>query len=322
MFIDEIIKQIPGVSKALSDEKGQSPGVSIPECVFRIQNVADYVFTDKKIEFRFSDVFCYRLPFSTTFFEFTIPNFRIVGNKTFEISDFLQNRKCGVLCQNFQYDNDLNVFYTSFFIISDPGGGKEPAWYTWTIIKCNVSDGTFIEGSIRSDLNPKTKYKFGEMVNSNPNLIPDGFTAEKVTEELVSDYVTNTNGQVLPVVLTALNFLHCKNVVTNSEGISEKLRKSRIKKKKEFSGKFYTLGIEPARKILKTEGNSDSNGIVKAFHICRGHLRRYEGDSKLFGKFENKLIWIPNHTRGNAEKGIIGKDYSVINFKNKQILPR
>jgi hypothetical protein len=323
MFIDDIIKQIPEVIKSLSGGKDQMPGVSIPESVFRIQNVADYVFTDKKIKYDFNDVFSYMLPFPTTFFEFIIPEIRVIGDKTHEVSDYLQKRKCGILCQNFQMSNEPTIFHTSFFIITDPGSGKEPSWFTWTVIKCNVDGGTFIKNSIvNSDINPKTRYKFEQMVNAYPDMIPFGFTAEKVVESLISDYVNSINGQVLPVVLTALNFLHCKNVVTQKEEIPKALKKSRLKKDKPYFGRFYTLGIEPAKKVLRTTGGSDHNGIVRAFHICRGHLRRYDGDSKLFGKFENKLIWIPNHARGNSDKGIVAKDYTFMNFKGKKLVSR
>ena len=322
MFIDDIIEQIPEVIKSLSDGKDQMAGVAIPESVFRIQNVADYVFTDKKIKYVFSDVFSYMLPFPTTFFEFKIPEIRIADDKVYEISDYLQKRKCGVLCQNYQIDDDLNTFYTSFFIITDPGHGKEPSWYTWTIIKCNMEKGTFIEDSARSEMNPKSKHKLEMFINSNPDSIPVDSSADEVLTALTLDYVNNINGQVLPVVLTALNFLHCRNVITHKEAMPEALKKSRIKKNKPYFGRFYNLEIEPAKRILKSEGNSNHNGIVKAFHICRGHLRRYEGDSKLFGKFENKLVWIPNHTRGNVDVGIISKDYSFTKFKDKQLSRR
>ena len=114
---------------------------------------------------------------------------------------------------------------------------------------------------------------------------------------------------LLVYVFTSLNFLHCRNVlrITNENKYPRPIRRQGHKPKFE---KFYTLQIEPMKKVLEDEGNIKGNGILKAFHICRGHFRTYEEDKPLFGKLTG-TFWIPNHTRGSMEVGRVLKDYKI-----------
>lgn len=45
-------------------------------------------------------------------------------------------------------------------------------------------------------------------------------------------------------------------------------------------------------------------------HLVRGHFADYRDGKGLFGKYKD-VFWIPDHVRGNAENGIVIKDYEV-----------
>lgn len=108
----------------------------------------------------------------------------------------------------------------------------------------------------------------------------------------------------------AISFLHCKNV-TQIEHIPNK-KKSAYHRR--FSGhpltKYYTLEIDPMKKVLHEEGQIESLGLKKALHICRGHFANYTEGKGLFGKYHGQF-WIPQHVKGSASQGIVEKDYSV-----------
>lgn len=111
----------------------------------------------------------------------------------------------------------------------------------------------------------------------------------------------------------ALSFLHCKNVQT-AEHRPNKKESSRHRR---IYGvpltKHYTLEIDPMKKILRTEGQSDTLGLKRSLSICRGHFSEYGpefGKGKLFGKLEGRF-WIPQHVKGSAEYGTVEKDYTI-----------
>lgn len=108
----------------------------------------------------------------------------------------------------------------------------------------------------------------------------------------------------------AISLMNCQNVVRienypKRHDVREAKRKGRP-----APTKFYTLQIEPMRKVLATEGRSGEVGLVKAMHICRGHFATYTDQKPLFGKYAGRF-WIPAHVRGSAESGNVVKDYRV-----------
>jgi len=112
-----------------------------------------------------------------------------------------------------------------------------------------------------------------------------------------------------PVIITSLNFLHCKNVVVETIRFSEKLRKRQRARGTVFFGEYEVLRIEPMVKILNAAA-AESGDIRKAFHICRGHFKTFTEDRPLFGKHTGTYWWA-NQVRGDRRKGIIEKDYLV-----------
>ncbi len=64
------------------------------------------------------------------------------------------------------------------------------------------------------------------------------------------------------------------------------------------------------KEVLRREGGSETNGLKKALHICRGHFATYSPEHPLFGKFTG-TFWKPAHVRGSQEHGIVVKDYVI-----------
>lgn len=91
--------------------------------------------------------------------------------------------------------------------------------------------------------------------------------------------------------------------------MSQRLLKARQKHSRPFFEKYYTLEINPMTKVLKTEGQINTNGLKQALHLCRGHFKAYDGKG-LFGKYTGTYWW-PSHYRGNESIGLINKTYEI-----------
>lgn len=112
----------------------------------------------------------------------------------------------------------------------------------------------------------------------------------------------------LHVLGLGISFMHCKNVEKDARPVENKPRWHHQTKCPII--KFRTLDIAPMRQVLRREGESETNGIKKALHICRGHFATYSEDKPLFGKYVGQF-WRPSHTRGDIKAGAVVKDYSV-----------
>lgn len=116
--------------------------------------------------------------------------------------------------------------------------------------------------------------------------------------------------QCFSEVFLALSFCHCRNVKVEAETMPAALQKKRVRADKIPVEKFYTIQIEPVKKVLATEGRISEVGLKRALHICRGHFVDYTEGKGLFGKHHG-VYWMPQHLRGDARAGIIRKDYEV-----------
>jgi hypothetical protein len=113
------------------------------------------------------------------------------------------------------------------------------------------------------------------------------------------------------VALFALSFLHCKNVaLSHKEKKDREFFKRETKEVDALSIRCHTIDITPMKTILRNEGKSESTGLKKALHICRGHFATYTEDKKLFGKVAG-TFWIPQHVRGHQSVGTVEKDYRI-----------
>jgi hypothetical protein len=109
--------------------------------------------------------------------------------------------------------------------------------------------------------------------------------------------------------LLALSFMHCKNVELVKQAPPAPLSKKFQKRHGRPLVRYHVLDIEPMKKVLRSEGESEKTGIKKALHICRGHFKDYR-QRGLFGKIKG-LYWWDSHVRGTIEQGIVDKDYRV-----------
>lgn len=110
--------------------------------------------------------------------------------------------------------------------------------------------------------------------------------------------------------MLAFCFMNCKNVTVQPVDPDAKLNRERTRHGLKPFLRYHTINIEPMRKVLKTEGGIETNGLKKALHICRGHFARYSEDKPLFGHTSG-LVWRPAHTRGAINQGVVISDYKV-----------
>ncbi len=110
----------------------------------------------------------------------------------------------------------------------------------------------------------------------------------------------------------ALSFVHCRNVsVRAQEGERPARRKGPASRRAAPRYSEYVLDIRPMQRVLREEGDSETVGLQKALHICRGHFARYGPGfdaGRLFGRLEG-TFWVPQHLRGALSAGAVKKDY-------------
>lgn len=110
--------------------------------------------------------------------------------------------------------------------------------------------------------------------------------------------------------LLAISFLHCKNVTMEQVVPPAPFSKRHQKKHGRPLEKYHVLNIEPMKKVLRTEGQSEKTGLRQALHICRGHFKDFSKGAGLFGKYKG-LYWWDSQVRGSHTEGVIDKDYNV-----------
>ena len=111
-------------------------------------------------------------------------------------------------------------------------------------------------------------------------------------------------------IMMAISFMHCKNVVVERHTNPRRRSKQGLKEHGFGLVDYFVLDIDPMKEILARAGNADEYGLKRALHICRGHFRDYRDGPGLFGKHK-VMIWVPDHAKGSASRGIKLKDYEV-----------
>lgn len=120
--------------------------------------------------------------------------------------------------------------------------------------------------------------------------------------ELIANHATAT----LNIFLMLVN---CNNVITKTV-----YKKKKDKRKSIPKGEIYKVLKFKVKKTSKRYEYGDEDEVketVMALHICKGHFRVYTEERPLFGKIACR-IWVPNHLRGDPEKGILIKDYEAV----------
>jgi hypothetical protein len=119
--------------------------------------------------------------------------------------------------------------------------------------------------------------------------------ADAFTTEVLEKFI----GWIHPALLT-ISFLHCKNVTVEENVVPRPLAKKYEARTGTKPCSYKTLVIEPLKQILRQQGRSDSVGLAKAMHICRGHFADYRQGKGLFGKY-HQLVWFPAVVRGTQK---------------------
>jgi hypothetical protein len=114
---------------------------------------------------------------------------------------------------------------------------------------------------------------------------------------------------LLDAAFLAISMMHCKNVALAEVVPPAALSKARERRKGLPLLRYYELEIEPMKKVLRSEGRIAETGLNQALHICRGHFKDYR-KSGLFGRHKG-LYWWDQHARGDADFGVVVKDYSI-----------
>jgi hypothetical protein len=113
-------------------------------------------------------------------------------------------------------------------------------------------------------------------------------------------------------MLLSLSFMNCKNVAIDLVDPPKEINRERKKAGLRPFVRFHTINIEPMKKVLRTEGGIEVNGLRKALHIVRGHFTHYTEERPLFGRPGlHGTFWTPAHARGSLDQGIIISDYNV-----------
>jgi hypothetical protein len=116
--------------------------------------------------------------------------------------------------------------------------------------------------------------------------------------------------QFLAPCLLTISFLNCKNCVLDAVEPDRALNRERRKHGLKPFLRYHTINIEPMKKVLRTEGRIETEGLKRALHIVRGHFSTYTSERPLFGKIPG-TFWIPSHARGSLEEGVVVSDYKV-----------
>lgn len=274
--------------------------------VFDIQNVADYYHSFPKDAKIWHDTDFPKIapPFKSFFMEFE-------PRKSWQQGE-VQGHSIGFLCYAYDLQNhdptpwkpdQLSLYPSARWIIESTMFVEDRKWKmrAWTRLVSAVQPNGDM---VRAQSNDPRVHQ-----NIRGAFLP-AFLDGK--ENALSGFKDMVSGDIqlgyYPTLL-ALSFLHCKNVVVQTEEPNPQLSRIFQKKHGRPLVKFHVLNIEPMKTILKNEGQVEEVGLKRALHIVRGHFADYT-EKGLFGKHRG-IYWFDQHARGSIEQGVVLKDYSV-----------
>jgi hypothetical protein len=249
--------------------------------VINIQNVADYFYVSNDKEYwLYTDFPNIAPPFENFFMEANLPS--VINSEGKSIK------------------NNIIGKYGLLFSSEDVQGIQGQRWVT------NVIFFTDIDEIRRYPLYALLALdENGKMLCDERGIIAPKWAFENDQDKKVMDELRVFLSSLLDSALLAISFMHCKNVTLEEH-------RPGVPGKRNRHGPhitFKTLNIKPMKKILSEEGNSESTGLKRALHICRGHFKNFGGKG-LFGKYTGTYWW-DSQVRGKAENGLVIKDYKV-----------
>ena len=276
----------------------------INECVvFKVQNVADYLFqgSDKEV-WTFKDFPNCAPPAPEMWMEWHNHNWTRSEGKIIKLSDITKTWApiTFAVFIHSQETESMKKLLSLKHIVPD-----YVKWISTATIYVSVMDKIVSIGGVtwfvdkEGCITPIKSSRGDELLFA---------TNRKMQGQELTDHCEQIKvGMFVPWL--AMSFMHCKNVEVVSNGHAQKLQASRLKKSKLPLTSFKTLVIEQMKKIISSSGEDNGGLSPKALHICRGHFKDFN-EKGLFGKYKGRYWW-PMHSKGNAVNGVINKDYEV-----------
>ena len=295
MFIDQLLTNL----KTAKDVKESLRG----SVVIDASNVGDYYLQNiETIHDAIKSLPNLAPPFEKFFLEFKTPHELKASYATRLTQDWPS--RWGILCGSQEIIETGSTIKWALclklFVPHKVLGELGPIWL-WNIRVDALGGPEIIDGKVQYEYMPLGVLKVALQLSS-----------PQEREELLQTMAGNTFGMIFPALL-AISFMHCKNVVLRKEVppvVQQTVKQKRQRVQPHQPVTSHVLDIEPMKQILKTEGQSESVGLQRALHICRGHFSTYTEDHKLFGKYAG-TFWIPQHVRGSQEVGYAAKDYRI-----------
>ncbi len=122
------------------------------------------------------------------------------------------------------------------------------------------------------------------------------------------EFVQTRVGMAMAMLASTLRLLQCKNVRLIEQKNSPKKR-SKGKMKRQVES-YWVLDI-PGSPRYWDKSSTGHTGIHSRLHVVRGHFKTYTEEAPLFGRVTG-TIWVPCHARGDAQLGLIEKDYNLV----------
>lgn len=276
--------------------------------VFDVSNVSDYFWGSRQEEWRIGQHFpCLKLPFPVMWMEWRRPR-EIITQGGHAVDPRKAPVRTAVLLRQWDTPPDAKVYPAEkasqvdenasewidiiLFFQNEDSTVVGPIFFAAFAID---ERGSYIEDSWSGLCVPLSERDVSAML-------------EPQQAAHFRSLATEISPHCYPALL-GLSFLHCKNVTRivhrpeawHVRGFRKRHGRSPVS--------YYTLNIEPMKEVLRREGHSETVGIAKALHICRGHFANYD-EKPLFGKYTG-TFWKPAHVRGSLKHGAVVKDYAV-----------
>lgn len=141
----------------------------------------------------------------------------------------------------------------------------------------------------------------------NPDVVEEIASLEGLSEGVVLNALERTSLLFLAQFSYTLTLLDCRNVRLEERRNPPK-RRSKGKDKRQVES-YWVLDIPGAPRYWERPA-SDPTGIQHRLHVVRGHFRTYTEERPHVSGWVGPM-WISSHARGNAELGLVEKDYNL-----------
>lgn len=124
------------------------------------------------------------------------------------------------------------------------------------------------------------------------------------------------------IFMMTMNFMQCANIETTyvdpPAALSRKHRKKGHLKPGQDLIRYHVLKVKSSGARTRNRGRPGPSQDLMAFHSVRAEFHHY-GDccpglhppkGLAFGKLTGRF-WVPSHVRGNPERGVVDKDFTI-----------